>query len=328
MFPEDEELKPKVQKGGSQFADVSAYLNANKQQGQRLASTVGQNVMDASNKARQSNSGLQQKFNEKVQTNTVPYNQGLAQKAMQDPRSFFQGYQPIQQAPQNAKDWQAMRKQTNQQISPKGKFGNLSHYLSQGGKKPIPIVPPQPTAPEPITPTNPDDIAAFQAMQNANYAGPQSLADDASYGDALAQEQEAAKMISGLGNEVGRQDLLSGLYEGGRGGSALDQLLLGSGEAQGILGNIATQNADISGALEGANEQSIATADAAEATNAATRDKFNQEIGGSLQGLQSQQAELAKKRGGPQWKRQQREAQSIDVQQRLDALNRLMGINS
>lgn len=315
----DEEEKPKVQKGGSQFADVSQYLSANQPQAKRLASQVGQGVVNAGNQARQSAGAVQQKFNENVQTNTVPYNQGVAQKAMQDQRSFFQGYQPIQQAPQNTKDWQAMRKQTNQQIGGGGKFGNLSHYLSQGGKQPIPVVPPSP-----ITPTNTDDIAAFQAMQSGEYAGPQSLAEDAGYADALAREQEAAKMTANLGTEVGRQDLLSGLYEGGRGGSALDQLLLGGSDAQGILGNVATQNADIPGALEGANEQSIATADTAEATNAATRDKFNQEIGGSLQGLQDQQAQLANQRGGG-WKRAQRQTQQMDIQQRLDALNRLMG---
>lgn len=328
MFP-DEEEKPKVQKGGSQFADVSAYLSANKPQAQRLASQVGQNVVNAGNQARQAAQPIQQKFNEQVQANTVPYNQAIAQKAQQDPRSFFQGYQPIQQAPTNAKDWQSMRKAANQQISGGNKFGNMAQYLSQNKKGGIPIVAPHDATPEsaPITPTSPDDLAAFQAMRDANYQGPESLSQDAGYGNALDLQNTAAGMTSDVGNDVGREDLLKGFYEGSKGGSALDQMLLGGGEAKPILDQSAKENADLPGALEKANDASMVQADAARQTDEDTRNKIAQGMlgeGGALQGLQSQRDQLGNKAGGAPWKRMQYQTQQADLNQRLDALNRLM----
>lgn len=326
MFPEEE--KPKVQKGGSQFADVSQYLAANKPQAQRLASTIGQNVVSAGNQARQSLDATKQNFNQQVNSSTVPYNQALAQRAQQDPRSFYGGYAQIPQAPANAQQWKSM-KTTGGPQKPTGKFGNIAQYLSQN-KGGIPIVPEKPIAnvPSQIAPASPQDLLDFQAMRDANYTGPNDLTGVEGYSDAMANEQSATDMTNNVGTEIGRQDLLNPLYEGSRGGSALDQALLGTGGASSILNDAAGQNADVIGAGEKANTEAMAAADAARATNAETASKIDQGMfgeGGAFRTLQDQYAKNQAIKGGGPWKKAQKAATDQDMSQRLDALNRLMG---
>lgn len=322
-------LEEKVEKGGSQFADVSNYLSANQQQGKRLASQVGQNVVSAGNQARESLDKTKTGFNTAVNASTVPYNEAIVQRAQTDPRSFY-NYATPQGSQENSQN--QGRGNGNRSGSGNGDVkghGKISNYLSQqSSQQPMQNQPIAPIfAPERTAGTS-ADVAEFQKMRDATYTGPMDLTGQEGYGQAQTDEQKASLMAGQTDDAIGQQDLLSGLYQGSAGRSSpLDQLLLGTGQAQGVLQGAAGQNADISGMTDRANVDSIAASDAARATTDKTREAVQNAMygeGGAFQGLQSDWQASQQKGGGKGWKENQALKQD-ELKQKLDALNRLMG---
>ena len=315
ILPTEEEKKKKANAGGSQFADVSAYLSQNKPQAQRLASSIGQNVVQAGNQARQSLGNTQNTFNQQLQTSRVPYNENLANRAATDPRSFYSQPPPVQADTKKQKSGPGGNRGGNQFVG--------AQYLTQGGNPSggkkgrfenlMPSIAQQPQAAP-----NPQDVLDFQKMRDAQYKGPMDLTGVEGYQDAVGQEANAADMTQNLGNEIGLQDLLANLT--GRSSNPLDQALLGGSQAQGILQNSGLQNADIPGMTNLANENAMTQATGAQTEADNTRGQIDKSIYGPQGALPTLQEKADQKGGGKGWKQNQ-----AQYQQTLEALNKLMG---
>lgn len=310
IFPTEEEKKQKANAGGSQFADASQYISQNQPQAQRLASNIGNNIVQQGNVARQNNQNVQQNFSQQVQSSRIPYNEAIANRAAADPRSFY--------------TYQRSTVPVAQPNGNKGKKGGGNRF-----KNMMPMIAQQNTqaVEAPVNPVSEADIASFQKMQKGEYAGPQDLTGIEGYGNLSAQENAAAQAAENVGSEVGREDLLKSVT--GKPINALDAMLLGGGQAQSILGGAAAQNDGIDGLSALNNEKAIAEALAAKQANAQGAAKIDEMMfgpQGAFNNLKDMYTQTTKKTpGGGKDRRAIQTAQKQDYAQQLDALNRLMG---
>lgn len=312
LMPTEEEKKAKAAAGGSQFADVSRYISQNQPQAQRLASTVGNTVVQAGNQARQANQNVQQNFNQQVQNARTPYNEAVANRAATDPRSFYQYQRPVipKQTVNGANKGDSNRGG--------GRFKNLMPMVAQQAAPTQQVVPSQPMTQA--------DVDEFQRMQKGEYTGPNDLTGIEGYGDLASKEAAAYQAAQNVTSDVGREDLLTAAT--GKPMNALDAMLLGGGDANGILEKAAAENAGISGMSDVNNEKAISDALAAKQNNlegAAKIDELMYGPQGAFTELKSGYDALDKKRGGGKGGKQSRELQRQDYAQKLEALNRLMG---
>lgn len=248
--------------GGNQFPDISRYLSQNKDAGNRLASKVGGNVLQAGNEARGLAAEGQNKlntaqstFNQNLTQNKVaPVNQTVLDKAKSDPTSFFQ------KAPANS-------------------LQNVIPYATKSY-----VTPTKQTIQAPVqstaTPTGPLAVSdqggldQFTAMRDAAYKGPTELGYTGDYGALDEAISKAGNLSQKATTDTGRLDLLRNLYGGGvtsPGVANLDNFLLRGSGAQNLLSNVAKQNAGIDSL--GTNlrsSESAATADALAKANAET----------------------------------------------------------
>jgi len=269
ILPTEEEKKKKAAAGGNQFADVSSYLSQNQPQAQRLASNIGQNVVQAGNQARQAVGNTQNTFNQQLQTSRVPYNQDLANRAATDPRSFYRQATPTPPQPTGNRKMKGINYLTRSGGGGgEGRFKNLMPALTQVQQPLVDV----------NSPINPEDVAAFQRMRDAEYKGPMDLTGIEGYQEAVGQGANAAGLTDKLGNEIGIQDLLATLT--GRSANPLDQALLGGGNAQGILQNSGKENADVPGMAKLANENAMTQATDAQTEANTTRENIDKSIYG------------------------------------------------
>lgn len=119
------------------WQNVTSYLQANAGQAGSVADIIAGRLQGQYNEANQGIQNAQQNFGSQIEAGRVPYDQQVAQQAMQSPSAFSQ---------------------------------------------------------------NPQNIAAFQKMYNANYAGPQSFSGSQDYSNLQSNVQNAQKQ-AGLVNK-------------------------------------------------------------------------------------------------------------------------------
>lgn len=311
LLPTEEEKKKQANAGGSTMADPSRYISQNQPGAQRLASSIGNNVVQAGNQARQANQNVQQNFSQQVQSSRVPYNEAVANRAAADPRSFYNYQRP--EIPQSQERGTRGKQQNQQRGS--GRFKNMMPMIAQNAQN----------AQTPAAVVSQEDIEAFNQMRQGNYAGPQDLTGIEGYGNLAAQEAAATDAAANTATDVGREDLLSSFTN--KPVNPLDSMLLGTGPSLGILGDAAAQNKGIAGLSDLNNEKAISEALAAKQANmegASKIDKMMFGPEGAFNTLKDRYSSIANQKGGGS-KRQAREIQKQDYAQQLEALNRLMG---
>lgn len=273
-------------RGGSQFADVSRYLTQNRDASNRLASKIGNQAVTAGNQARSDIAGVQNSFNQAANSSVIPYNQDVANRAATNPMSFFN-------------------------------YNYVTQTKGHGPKHPA-----QSQVVQGTTPTGVADQAAldqFNAMKNASYTGPTDLTGQQGYGTAVANAQKAANITGQLGTDIGRSDLLQGMYGGKTnvGASALDRLLLGGGDSMNILNQAAANNQGIGSAVTNANNAAVNSANAIAAANSDTAAKIAKQGQDAIAGVPSTAAFHGKK-----------DQQKVyDSEKMLNALNQLYGVS-
>ena len=214
-----------VNRGGSQFADVSRYLTQNRQGADRMAGRVGGEVVNAGNNARADLANTQGNFNKQVAAGTPV----APPPATPAPATAT----PV--APAQAQVLKGRRGGGQQKRDPR-----IFNMLAQGGGAQMQ----QPLAP-----------VAAPAPQ---YTGPDQLNQAQGFAGTEASIKSAQDAASGLRTGAGVNDALQGLYGAQRSGgvSALDNALLG--RSGGILGGAADQNAGLGDSLQ--NSQKLAAA--------------------------------------------------------------------
>jgi hypothetical protein len=158
---------------------------------------------------------------------------------------------------------------------------------------------------------NPDDLAQFMKMRDAQYGGPTQFEGSANYAKLQGEVQGALANKGNIDTEQGRQQLLYGLGTNPTAGQVtLDQLLLGADpNARATLANAAAPFAGLSDYLD--NTSKAANAHAAQAKDSTghaaqlVSDKFTNAQTGVIpqfqQGLQAHATDAEKQRELYNW---------------------------
>ncbi len=238
-----------VNRGGSQFSDVSRYLTQNQPQGQRLASKIGGNVISAGNQARQ-NIGTQQgnvqnaltTFNQGYQQNRPkPLDKSILDRVSSSPTSFFGATATPSSGPYPTREYyRGTESETlDKGFLPYKQFLGPTHSTAQ-----------MPTSPLPVSDQGGFDV--YKGMLNAAYGGPTDLGYSADYSAIDPSVKQAGSLAEQYKTFSGREDLLGGLNKPNYSDAArnLDAVLLGAAPSRNILSKASGQNQDIAGRLD------------------------------------------------------------------------------
>jgi len=270
----------RVNRGGSQFSDISRYINQNKQAGERYASQLGGQAINeaqaartkADQDARQRLGEAESSFGQAVNKNSVPYNQDLVNRVAADPRSLYQ-FPSVVPKPQAKplKKWQIniLRKDPTAGVLTSKSIPQA--YTPEGDY---------------ATPKNQADIDAFRAIKDAKYEGPTDLQGQTGYTDAENAIQNvfgaagnANPTYAGRGPSVGAIGLDSALLR--RSGAA--NILSG---AQNIVGGENQRVGEsLQGLLSSANTRAKEQAGSAASQLAQGSEAANEAVSGILPGI-------------------------------------------
>ena len=351
----------RINRGGSQFPDISQFLQANEPQAQRMAAQMSQNIVREGSEARQALRDLQGKFDKSVAKNRVDVDKDLLARAKADPTQFF-GYQsqtmPTDNLGRPIIDWRRYRDDFGRRggRGPKGASGrgrgpkrrgkapDWARYLSQdrsGSGRKDRYLPPDPDRdPGKGAVTDKKAVDDIQKMLGAEYKGPEALKDQEGYKDMVNELIEATDAANKATTDMGRLDLLRQMYgtDSQRGGvSALDNMLLGTGGAQNILGDAAERTANVESIVSQAEKDAMADVKAAQEATLGARQAATEAFTGKEGALPSlfeqygqnvadvdAMRENMRGRDRREWRGY---TPSTEEMMRLDALNQLLGQN-
>lgn len=283
------------------FANLNDYINANKTQTTGLANQVGNIITGAGTDARSAlNTGVNN-YNTDVDKNTVKVDENVFNRAKTDAAGLVGGItNPSAVRPAgNYINTTGFNIPANSRIvsralaaSPnKDLFGNPNSFKPSAQTGGLDL---SGNATNGVN--NLNDLKTFLKMRDAQYNGPTSLETSQYYQPIQDKLNTAADTTANAQTEAGTGQLVQGIQQKqgvpvSKSANLLNTgLLRGDTNAQSILGNAITSNADLPGAFKTAETNSENRATTAGATTDATR----QTIQNAFTGDNSPQAQLQK----------------------------------
>lgn len=328
----------KQEKGGSPFQDISRYLSQNQPQAQRLASQLGENVVQFGNQARNDITNSGNTFNTDVTSGTTPLNQGVINQVAHNPTGLFTFPQPPPPPPP----------------APPRQHGHGAQNSPTPSGGPIRVQPPvqvnlnhtrnprPPTLPPPVVPNtgvpginNQGLFDQFEAQRNAQYTGPTDITQQQGYQTAQNDINAANTQGQNLQSDTGRMDMLNNLYGSNYnspGVTNFDNQLLQTAPAQNILSQSIGQNADLNPEIQDLATQAAQRVQGAQDTEAGARNAVDTAFFGPQGTYPAFQQDLQHRLTAAQQLYQQpnltpQQIATQDDYNKLQALNQLLGTN-